>query len=36
MFDQAGFQQVETNIVHRENRSPHFQTVLATATKALA
>lgn len=35
MLDQAGFEQVETNIVHRESRSPHFQTVLATATKAL-
>ncbi|MDZ4289025.1 MAG: metalloregulator ArsR/SmtB family transcription factor [Prosthecobacter sp.] len=29
MMVQAGFQNIETSIVHRESKSPHFQTVLA-------
>ncbi len=29
MLSDAGFQNIETSIVHRETRSPHFQTVLA-------
>ena len=29
MLTDAGFQNIETSIVHRETRSPHFQTVLA-------
>ncbi|MDB6073403.1 MAG: transcriptional regulator [Verrucomicrobiaceae bacterium] len=29
MMEQAGFTHVETKIVHREPKSPHFQTVLA-------
>jgi ubiquinone/menaquinone biosynthesis C-methylase UbiE/DNA-binding transcriptional ArsR family regulator len=31
MLSDVGFQKVETSIVHRESRSPHFQTVLAIA-----
>jgi len=31
MLSDAGFQNIETSIVHRETRSPHFQTVLAMA-----
>lgn len=34
MLSDAGFQKVETSIVHRETRSPHFQTVLAIADRA--
>lgn len=33
MLEQAGFKNVETKIVHREQRSPHFQTVLAIGEK---
>ncbi len=33
MLTAAGFQEVETTVVHREAKSPHFQTVLATAEK---
>ena len=33
MLTQAGFNEVETSIVHRENKSPHFQTVLALGVK---
>lgn len=33
MLTAAGFHQIETSIVHRETRSPHFQTVLAMAEK---
>lgn len=33
MLEQAGFRQVETSVVHREGKSPHFQTVLAMAEK---
>jgi ArsR family transcriptional regulator len=29
MLDAAGFKEVETSVVHRETKSPHFQTVLA-------
>ncbi len=32
-LEQAGFKDVETTIVHREQRSPHFQTVLAIGEK---
>ncbi|MCC6591340.1 MAG: metalloregulator ArsR/SmtB family transcription factor [Bryobacterales bacterium] len=32
-FDQAGFRNVETAVVHREAEAPHFQTVLAVADK---
>jgi ArsR family transcriptional regulator len=34
MLSDVGFQKVETSIVHRETRSPHFQTVLAIADRA--
>ncbi len=34
MLSQAGFTAVETSIVHKETRSPGFQTVLALAEKA--
>jgi ubiquinone/menaquinone biosynthesis C-methylase UbiE len=33
MLRQAGFKTIETNVVHRESKSPHFQTVLAIAWK---
>ncbi len=33
MLSEAGFQGIETSIVHRETRSPHFQTVLAIAER---
>lgn len=36
MLAQAGFTAVETSIVHKETRSPGFQTVLALAEKAEA
>ena len=34
MLSDVGFHKVETSIVHRETRSPHFQTVLAIADHA--
>jgi ArsR family transcriptional regulator len=33
MLEQAGFSNIETNVVHRESQSPHFQTVLAMADR---
>ena len=33
MLQQAGFREIETNVVHREAKSPHFQTVLALGVK---
>lgn len=33
MLTAVGFHHIETSIVHRETRSPHFQTVLALAEK---
>lgn len=30
---QAGFRQIETALVHREEQAPHFETMLATATR---
>ncbi len=33
MLDGAGFQRAETSVVHRESKSPHFQTVLALAER---
>jgi ArsR family transcriptional regulator len=33
MLESAGFHGVETHVVHREVKSPHFQTVLAMATR---
>jgi ArsR family transcriptional regulator len=33
MLSEAGFQGIETSIVHRETRSPHFQTLLAIAER---
>jgi ArsR family transcriptional regulator len=33
MMEQAGFKHVDTKIVHREQKSPHFQTVLAVGQK---
>jgi ArsR family transcriptional regulator len=33
MLTKAGFTRIETSVVHRENRSPHFQTVLAIGEK---
>jgi len=35
MLSGAGFEKVETTVVHRESKSPHFQTVLALALKPL-
>ena len=35
MMQSAGFLRVETKVVHREQSSPHFQTVLAVAEKAV-
>ena len=32
-LERAGFKNIETSIVHRESKSPHFQTVLAMAEK---
>lgn len=32
----AGFEKPETSVVHREEQSPHFQTLLAIATKPVA
>jgi hypothetical protein len=29
----AGFKKIETSVVHRESKSPHFQTMLAVAEK---
>jgi len=34
MTEAAGFKNVETKIVHREPKSPHFQTVLTIGEKA--
>lgn len=34
MMEDAGFRNVDIKIVHREQQSPHFQTVLAIAEKA--
>lgn len=33
MLGKAGFKNVETSVVHRETKSPHFQTVLAIADR---
>lgn len=33
MLAKAGFKKIETSVVHRESKSPHFQTVLALAEK---
>jgi ArsR family transcriptional regulator len=33
MLESAGFKGIETHVVHREEKSPHFQTVLAMATR---
>lgn len=33
MMETAGFKNVETKVVHREQHSPHFQTVLAVGEK---
>jgi ubiquinone/menaquinone biosynthesis C-methylase UbiE/DNA-binding transcriptional ArsR family regulator len=33
MLTDAGFKEVETSIVHRESKSPHFQTILALGEK---
>jgi ArsR family transcriptional regulator len=35
MLEEAGFRNVETKVVHRDAKSPHFQTVLATADKVI-
>jgi ubiquinone/menaquinone biosynthesis C-methylase UbiE len=32
-LEQAGFRSIETSIVHREEESPHFETLLAVAEK---
>jgi ArsR family transcriptional regulator len=32
-LEDAGFKDIETSIVHREQKSPHFQTILAMAEK---
>lgn len=33
MLTEAGFQQIETSVVHREAKNPHFQTLLALAER---
>jgi ubiquinone/menaquinone biosynthesis C-methylase UbiE/DNA-binding transcriptional ArsR family regulator len=33
MLGRAGFKKIETSVVHRESKSPHFQTILALAEK---
>jgi ArsR family transcriptional regulator len=33
MLGKAGFKKIETSVVHRESKSPHFQTILALAEK---
>ena len=33
MLGTAGFKKIETSVVHRESKSPHFQTILALAEK---
>ena len=33
MLGSAGFKKIETSVVHRESKSPHFQTILALAEK---
>lgn len=33
MMEQAGFNHIDTTIVDKESEAPHFQTLLATATK---
>lgn len=33
MLETAGFRDIQTSVVHRETKSPHFQTVLAMATR---
>lgn len=33
MMENAGFKQIETTIVDKESKAPHFQTLLATARK---
>jgi ubiquinone/menaquinone biosynthesis C-methylase UbiE/DNA-binding transcriptional ArsR family regulator len=33
MLSTAGFKKIETSVVHRESKSPHFQTILALAEK---
>jgi ubiquinone/menaquinone biosynthesis C-methylase UbiE len=35
-LDKAGFRSIQTSIVHKEPESPHFQTLLAVADKAVA
>jgi ArsR family transcriptional regulator len=32
-LEKAGFTEVQTSVVHKESESPHFQTLLALATK---
>ena len=34
MLEHAGFEQPQTSIVHKEEKAPHFQTLLAVAHKA--
>jgi ArsR family transcriptional regulator len=34
LLGDAGFGSIETSVVHREEEAPHFETVLAVATKA--
>jgi ubiquinone/menaquinone biosynthesis C-methylase UbiE len=33
LLDTAGFAEIETSVVHRETKSPHFQTVLAMGVR---
>jgi ubiquinone/menaquinone biosynthesis C-methylase UbiE/DNA-binding transcriptional ArsR family regulator len=33
MLGRTGFKKIETSVVHRESKSPHFQTILALAEK---
>jgi ArsR family transcriptional regulator len=35
MLENAGFTQVQTSVVDKENKSPHFQTLLAVADKTI-
>jgi ArsR family transcriptional regulator len=32
-LENAGFESIEASLVHREDESPHFETILVTGTK---
>jgi hypothetical protein len=35
MLEKAGFMEVQTSVVHKEQDTPQFQTLLAVANKAI-